>query len=392
MEKSKARDILIITCVAYFSFGLLWSSIGPLLSQFAARNETTLASIGAIFSAVFLGAVTSQIVFGPFSDRWGLLRSLTIALLVFACAITAASFSTWLPLTFLLAFISGLGHGMTSLCGNVMIGRIYKTKSVSAISLLNVFWGTGAFVGPLLVSGAIYVWQNGYPALWFSAILMVISALILLVRFFNIHVETSEPLTETSSQKRIQFNPFLLSMGGLLLLYVGTESAMGGWTTTYILKTTTLSIELAAMVTSGFWLALTLGMVIAAFLGVRLKAKHVLMLSLAIAALGTVLFVTSFGNSLFSIVSIFLIGLGYGAVYPTGMAMVTNAFPEKPGQAGSVITSMCSIGGMIIPWLLGTIMQRSGIRAGTYLITAVMALMLVLFALNQWLGKKRDIF
>jgi fucose permease len=390
MESSKARSIVIVSFIGYFSFGILWSAIGPLLSQFAVRNGTSLATIGGIYSAYFLGAVTAQIALGPLSDRWGQLRSLTLALLVLALGTTGVSLSRWLPLTFGLAFFGGLGHGLVNLCGNVMIGRIYKDKSVSAVNLLNFFWGLGAFIGPSLVGGALYLWNNGLPALWLSAAIMSISALILLFGFFNVQIGVPGQAVEAPSQKHIRFTPFLWSMGGLLLLYVGTESAMGGWATTYMQKTTTLSIELAAMVTSGFWLALTVGRGIASILGARIQAKHVLILSLSTAALGTALFVAGFGNSALSIAAILLIGLGYGAIYPTGMAMVTNAFPETPGQAGSVITSMSGIGGTIIPWLQGVVMQQAGIRAGTYLIAVVMVLLWAAFTLNQRLAKRSN--
>ena len=391
MESSKARSIVIVSFVGYFSFGILWSAIGPLLSQFADRNGTSLATIGGIYSAVFLGAIISQIVLGRLTDRWGQLRSLTIALLVLAVSFTGVSLSRWLPLTLGLSFIAGLGHGLVNLCGNVMVGRLFKEKSVSAVNLLNFIWGIGAFIGPSLVSGALYLWHNGLPALWLSAAIMSTAALVLLFGFFNIPVDVPTQASELPSSKRARFTPLLWSLGVLLLLYEGAESSMGGWSTTYMQQTTTFSIELAAMVTSGFWLAITIGRAIASVLGIRIQARHVLLLSLATASLGTALFVASFGNGVLSIASILLIGLGFGAVYPTSMAMVTTAFPENPGQAGSVITSMSGIGGMILPWLQGLVMQQAGIRSGTFLIATVMALMLVTFVLSQGVAKRNNI-
>ncbi|HTX79163.1 MAG TPA: MFS transporter [Longilinea sp.] len=390
MQPSKSKSIVVFAFTGYFAFGILWSAIGPLLSQFAALNDTDLATIGGIYTAVFFGAVTAQIILGPLTDRWGQLRSLTIALLVLALGITSMSFSRWLPLTFVLAFGAGLGHGLSNLCGNVMIARLFKEKSVSAVNLLNFTWGLGAFAGPSLVSGALYLWHTGLPALWLSAAIMTAAALVLLFGFFNVPIDAPDQAAGISAQKRIHFTPFLWSMGGMLLLYVGTESAMGGWSTTYMQETTTLSIELAAMVTSGFWLALTAGRGIASVIGMRIKARHVLMLSLGAATLGTALFVAGYGNSVLSIAAILLIGLGYGAIYPTGVAMVTNAFPETPGQAGAVITAMSGTGGMIIPWLQGVVMQQAGIRSGTYLIAAVLVLLLAAFAWSQRQSRERE--
>ena len=388
MEKSKARQILLFTCISYFSFGLIWASIGPLLSQFATRNAASLATIGGIYTAIFLGAVISQVVLGPFTDRWGQLRSLTVALLVLSLGIISVCYSRWLPLTFALAFITGLGQGLANLSGNVLVGQLFKENSVSWVNLLNVFWGMGAFIGPLLVSGAIFLWQSGLPAMIFSALVTIVAALVLLFGFFNVKIGTQGEHLEKSLQPHMHYTAFLWSLGGLLLLYVGSESAVGGWATTYIQKTTTLKIELAVLVTSGFWLAITLGRIMGTVLGSRLAPKKVLTICLSIASLGAILFVAGYGNPVLSIVAIFLIGLGFGTIYPTSMAIVTMAFAETPGQAGSVITVMGSVGGMLIPWLQGVIMQQSGIRSGTYMIVVLIALLVLMFALNQRVVKR----
>jgi FHS family Na+ dependent glucose MFS transporter 1 len=388
MEKSKARQILLFTCVSYFSFGLIWASIGPLLSQFATRNGTSLATIGGIYTAIFLGAVISQIALGRFTDRWGQLRSLTIALLVLSLGIIGVCYSRWLPLTFALAFITGMGQGLANLCGNVLVGQLFKENSVSSVNLLNVFWGIGAFIGPLLVSGAIFLWQSGLPAMIFSALVTIAASLVLLFGFFKVKIGTQGERLEKSLQPKMHYTAFLWSLGGLLLLYIGSESAVGGWATTYMQKTTSLKIELAALVTSGFWLAITLGRIMGTVLGSRLAPKKVLTICLSIASLGGILFVASYGNPVLSIVAIFLIGLGFGTIYPTSMAIVTMAFAETPGQAGSVITVMGSVGGMLIPWLQGIIMQQSGIQAGTYMIAVLIALLVLMFVLNQRAARK----
>lgn len=388
MDKNQARNILIVTCISYFSYGILWASLGPLLSQFAASNHTSLATIGGIYSAIFLGAVLTQVVLGRFTDHWGQLRSLTVSLLVLSAGVISMSFSRWLPLTLVLAFITGMGQGLSNLSGNVLVSQLFKENSVSSVNLLNVFWGMGAFIGPILVSAAIFVWQNGFPALIFSAVVTSAAALVLLFGYFNVKIGTQGMQTEKQVQPKMHFTAFLWSLGALLLLYVGTESAMGGWATTYMQKTTTLKIELAALVTSGFWLAITLGRIMGTVLGSRLAPRRVLVICLSIASLGGLLFVAGYRFTLPSILAIFLIGLGFGAIYPTSMAMVTMAFAETPGQAGSVITVMGSIGGMLIPWLQGVIMQQAGIRSGTFTIAVLIALLVLSFGVNQSLVKK----
>ena len=388
MDKSKARSILIITCIGFFSFGLLWAAIGPLLAQFADRNGTNLATIGGIYSTVFLGAVSAQIILGPLTDRWGQLRTLTFSLLTLALGIAGVSFSTWLPLTFFLAFLAGLGQGLTNLSGNVMIGQIYKEKSVSAVNLINVFFGIGAFIGPLLVSAALHLWKNGFPALWFSTLLMAVVAMIFLLGYFNEPVGAQNQSDTQTKEKRIHISPFLWSLGAMLLLYVGAESAMGGWATTYMLKTTALNIEIAALVASGFWLAITLGRISGTLLGSHLSAKRILTLCLLVLSFGTILFLVSYGQTALSIVAIFLIGLGMGAIYPTGMAMMTSTYPNNAGKAASLITAMGAVGGMVLPWLQGVVMENASIRAGTITFAIFIVLMVISFGVNQKLSKQ----
>jgi fucose permease len=386
MDKQTAKKVFIFVSIAYFFYGSMWSSIGPLLSQFATVNQTTLAIIGGIYSAIFIGAILSQVVLGPFSDRIGLLRTLVISLLTLAIALIGVTFSRWLPLTFFLAFVAGMGQGLANLAGNVLAGQLFPEKSVTNVNLLNFFWGVGATLGPMMISGSLALTQSGFFALYICAGLTIVAALILMIGFFNVKI--SKQQGDSSAPLRIKIPPFLLSMGFLILLYVGIESAMGGWATTYIQKTTSVKIEIAALVTAGFWLAITLGRMMGTFLGSHMKPKNVLILCLAISSLGTVLFVSGYGNGLLSIAAIFLIGLGFGAIYPTCMAVVTSTFSETPGQSGVVVTLMGSIGGMLIPWLQGVLMEQAGIRSGTYLVAALVALLIASFAVSQRFAKK----
>jgi fucose permease len=388
MEESTAKKVFIFTSIAFFSFGIMWATIGPLLSSFSENNRTTLATIGGVYSAIFLGAITSQLFLGPFTDRIGHLRMLTISLLTISVAMVTVSLSHWLPLTFVLSFVAGLGQGTTNLCGNVLIGQLFPKKSVTYVNMLNLFWGIGATIGPMLVSASISIWNTGFIALWVSAILIVGSTLFLMIRFFNVKT-SSQSQTSTGTAKRISITPFLWSMGIVGLIYVGIENSMSGWSTTYMQQTTNIKLELAALVTALFWFAITCGRLMGTLLGSRLTSRQILILCLAITAAGAVVFVAGFGNGILSMIAIFLIGLGQGAFYPTTIAVVTQTFSQAPGQAATLFTLLGSLGGVFIPWLQGVLMEQAGIRSGTYMVAVLVALLIGSFAVSQRFVKKR---
>lgn len=387
MDERTAKRILIFTCLGYLSMGIIAAAMGPLLNQFAANNQATLAEIGGVFTAMFAGALLANMTLGRLTDRWGQHRALAVAFILYAVAMTASTFSRWLPLTFGLIFVAGLGYGTANLCGNVLVGRVFKEKSVSAVNWLNVFYGIGAFAGPLLVSLSLYLWKDGAPAFWLGAVGMVAVSLAMIVSIFTLQLEATSDPDKPQQSTRVTRSPFLWSLSLIVLIYVGTEATVGGWSTTYLQKTTSLPIELAAMATSAFWLALTGGRLMGALLGSRVSDGNLLKLCLAIAFVGAGIFLLGYGSGALSILGILVMGLGFGAIYPTLMAVMTNAFRHAPGQAGGVTTAMGSIGGSLFPWVQGVFLQNYGMRSGTYFIGVLVALMVVAFIVNRQIKK-----
>ena len=60
--------------------------------------------------------------------------------------------STALPLTLAAGIVYGIGYGAFSLSGNVMTSELVPARRASAVNLVNMFFGVGAIVGPLVVS------------------------------------------------------------------------------------------------------------------------------------------------------------------------------------------------------------------------------------------------
>lgn len=376
MSKKSRGFILGISCAIFLGLGVLTAGVGPLVGELAQRNSCSLATIGSIYTAIFLGALCSQVIAGPLSDRVGQKPVLIGSSLLLGAGMLGVGISKSLTLTLCIALIAGLGHGAVDLATNVLIARVYSQRNVSALNLLNLFFGIGAFVGPILVSVALGLWQSGIPALWFGVALLW-SATIWLLRT-KISLEPVKNV-EKGTAVSIYGSPLLWILGLLALIYVGTENGMGAWTTTFMEQTTAMSTAQASLVTSGFWLALTGGRLFSAAIATRLQATKVLMLSLLQAMVGAILFTASQGQSVMSTVGVILIGFGFGSVYPTMVAIITTTFTSGPGKAVSVVASMGSIGGMLLPWFQGVLLERSGTSAAAIFVAITTLLMLLLF-------------
>jgi fucose permease len=105
-----------------------------------------------------------------------------------------------------------------------------------------------------------------------------------------------------------------------------------------------------------------------ALLGVRWSTGALLKACLSIALLGGLLIVASTGNIPLSFLGFVLLGLGLGPTFPTALAVITAAFPGASGSATSLAMAVGFVGGMVIPWLLGVIMEAQGPRVGALLL------------------------
>ncbi len=390
MTKQNKHQILAIACIIFFALGLITAALGPILPELSQQTGASLAEVGAIFTAIFLGALLAQVVSGPLGDRYGQRIVLLGGLLLMGAGTLAFTLGPSLVLVLAMAFLAGFGHGAIDLGGNVLIARVFEARSVSALNLLNLFFGAGAFAGPALVSVSWKILGGGMPVLWMAAGLMFLLALPLLRMAPALKTQpiVKQTAAQTSSLYR---SPLLWMLGVLLLLYVGTENGIGGWTTTYMDRTTPIGISNAALVTSGFWLALTGGRLVSVIAGRWLRSFTLLVTSLAGAAVGGLLMALSTGSTIPSIAAIVLIGFGFGSIYPTTIAITTEKFPNAPGKAASVAAAMGSVGGMLLPWQQGVLLDRVGVNASAWFVALGTLAMLALAVRIQYNRRSQQV-
>jgi MFS family permease len=69
MSKSDSRQILVVSCSIFLMLGMFTAAIGPILPEFSANTHASLTAVGGIITAIFLGALVSQLLGGPVIDR-----------------------------------------------------------------------------------------------------------------------------------------------------------------------------------------------------------------------------------------------------------------------------------------------------------------------------------
>ena len=134
----------------------------------------------------------------------------------------------------------------------------------------------------------------------------------------------------------------------------------------------------AAIVTSGFWLALTAGRLIVASVGGRLSGVHVLFGCLVLATVGSVILMVGQQSLAVSAGAYLVIGFAFGPIFPTAVAIAGQITPKLASISTSLVITGASFGSMIIPLGQGAAIEHGGVFAGTGVVLAAHVVMLVL--------------
>lgn len=387
MSALSPRGTMVLTSTSFLALGLLAAGLGPALPDLAVRTGRPLAAMGSVVSAQFLGSLLAQVVAGPLTDRVGPRLMLGLGFSLITVGEVGMLLSSSLTLGLICLVVAGLGFGTAVLSANLMIARVFPERSVAALNLLNFFYGVGAIAGPAAAGLTLRTSGSALPPLWIAVVLMGLLVPLTPLLPASARTETHRPAGGARSAGLFG-SPLLWCFGSLFLVYVGLENGVGSWSRTYIEQTTAVAPSVAALITSGYWLAYTCARGLAAAAGTRLTPGRILTISCSLAVAGSSLLLVSRGHLALTTAAVLLVGFAYGPIFPTALAMATAAFPKAAGITASLCVGMGSGGGMLLPWLVGWLLERSGPSAGMGLLVALSVAMIGLYALSVRVGRR----
>lgn len=363
--------------LAMLAIGMTISIVGPSLPDLAARTGSSLSAIGVLVSAIFLGAVPSQLATGPLNDRFGTRRPLAAGFSLSTVGLFGILTQTSFPAVLATAVMVGAGNGLIAVSIIVLSMKTFPERSAGALSFVNMFFGVGAICGPLIAGQMVRTTGSTVPA--FGVVIAILATLFVLLLFLDAPGRVLRP-AGAQTGKAIAGSPALWIVALLVLIYAGTENGVTAWSTTTIAQGTGADRATAAMVTSAFWVALTGGRLAAVVFGARLKPERILTLCLSVASIGGLGLVAAQGNLVLSGAAFVVIGFAFGPIFPTSLSIAGRLFPESPGMVTSTVVACASLGSILIPWVQGVLLDRGGPSA-SILLTLVAEIVMLVFIL-----------
>lgn len=320
--------LLLVIYVVFISLGLPDSLFGvawPVVHLEFGQPES-LASVYSIIIGVCTGGVS--FLSGKLIRRFGTGRVTLFSTLLTVVGMVGISFAPNIWVMMFFSIVMGYGAGAIDTGLNSYVSLHYQARHMN---WLHCFWGVGVTLSPMIMSaflgGGTGAWRWGYRTV--AAIQLAIAMLVLFTlkkwqpEQHSVRQQKQHLPEKTMSQllRRRGVICSILSLG----LYCTAESLLGTWGASYAVHMFAMEPEAAAQWVSLYYCGIMVGRVVSGFASARLDDDALIRIGVITAVAGTVVLLLPLGTM--SLCGLFLIGVGFGPIFPG----VLHAVPARFG-------------------------------------------------------------
>ena len=364
------RQSLAIGMV-FISVGFLFGNWATLIPYIKQKFDLNDAQLGLLLLSFPIGAT----VMNPFStffiNRFGMLNTTVIGLILLATTFVCPVGASWLVLTSVSLIIVGMCLSVTNVAMNTCVTSLEHQYSINIMSTCHGMFSAGLMFGSIAAS--ILRGMKIEPVLQMAVIAVVITAMVLLLRPIILGIHEEKITEEESGQAK-----FILPKGALLLMILislctnVTEGTMADWTAVYMRDIVQTDDYFIGWGLAGYSMFMSLGRFVGDALIPRFGGNAVLRTGGIIAALGITLAII-FPYTITAILGFTLVGAGVSC----GAPILYGSAARVPGMAkgaGLATMNTFSMGGFLAgPVLIGFISKSVNLPFA-FSIVAVLAI------------------
>lgn len=366
----RIQPSLLPQTVGYFALfiylGLGVAVLGPTLPALAEQVGRPVTDLSGLFLAG-VGFTVGTALASRLFDRMPGHLLLAVAQLFSAAMLILIPLAPTFGLLVAIIAVKSVADGAINTGGNTLLMWTHGERVGPYMNALHFFFGLGAFVAPFIVAQVVEI-PGGYRwAYWIlAAIAGVISTRLLTLRG-GPRPHAAAASTGAADTRTPVTHPMVLSALVFLFFYVGGEIAFGGWLYTYATQLNLANAVNAAYLTSAFWLSFTVGRLLSIPMATRFRPATIILTALGacLAVLALLMAVpNSSGMLWFAAIAL---GFSLAPIYATGFTLAGQAV-QLSARVSGVILLGDSLGGLLLPFLVGPVIEQVGPRALVYLV------------------------
>jgi fucose permease len=335
--------LLIVIYIIFIALGLPDALIGSGWNMIREDLHVSLGTLGFMTVAVYSMSVLATFN-APRLLR--LLETKRIAIISVFLTGTALIFISQVTAFYQMLFFAiplGIGAGAIDVSLNHYMAKNYEAKHMN---YLHSFYGIGVTLGPTVMAYTLSQnsWRNGYIIV---GLMLLVIALIALLTHKLWAKEPKEEREDTHAHIKIKD---ILKIKGaiasilIFMFYVHIESLGGVWIASYFYIQKDISYASAALFTTTYYLALTIGRLTSGFVSSIVTPQQLVKIGQTLIVISAVLMLFNFSSLWVYYVIVFLFGLGCAPIYPNMMFLNSIYFEKK--QLSKMVSLQMALGYM----------------------------------------------
>lgn len=288
----------------------------------------------------------------------------------------------WAVIIVLLVFC-GWGNGLLDAGWNAWVTELDRPNEL--LGLLHAFYGLGAAVAPLVVSGMVDKAGLQWFQFYYIPLGLASAELISGVAAFwtdngtafrrkNANDKNEGGRTRASLKLRVTW-----TVAVFLLFYVGAEVALSGWVVTFMQRVRGAPAFDSSLTSTGFWLGVTVGRLVLGFITPKIGERWAITGYLLVGmALELVFWLVP--QFLVSAVAVALLGFFLGPMFPAAIVVLSKLLPKHLHVGAISFVAAVGMGGAaVLPFAVGAIASAAGVKVLQPIILALLAILLTMW-------------
>jgi FHS family Na+ dependent glucose MFS transporter 1 len=246
------------------------------------------------------------------------------------------------------------------------------------MNALHFFFGVGTFIAPIILAQSA-LFSDDIKLGYILIALLIIPVLIWIARQPSpIAPDQGQEAADKGAQSLRQNAVLIIFTAAIFFFYVGAELGFGGWIYTYALEANLANETTAAYLTSAFWGAFSIGRLVSIPLATRLRPRNQMFADFTGCFAGLLLIILFADSQIALWGGTMLVGFSMASVFPLTITLAERRM-NVTGQTTSMFFVGVGLGSMLMPWMIGQLIEPIGPLAAMYVILVAVLLDFLVF-------------
>lgn len=367
-----SRAARISVSAFFFITGLCFASWASRIPDIQHRLHLNEAQLGSVLFALPIGSMLSLPIAGFLVTRFGSRIVMLTGALLYAgllCLLGTVD-AIWQLVTVL--FFFGMSGNMMNISINTQAVGVEALYGRSIMASFHGLWSLAGFTGAAI--GTFMVSQNLSPVIHFISI----TCLIFIIALFMFpHTLRNKESMEGSESGFSWPDKSLLKLGIIAFCCMACEGCMFDWSGIYFRDIVKAPGHLVPLGYTAFMAMMATGRFVGDRLITKIGAKHVMILSGCLIALG-LLTAIFFPNIYAATAGFLLTGFGVSSIVPMAYGLAGKSKTVAAGVAIAAVSTVGYLGFLFGPPVIGYIAKAANLRWSFALIALLGSLIIFL--------------